>query len=148
MSSADNDIKTLLASANLMIIVTAAVMALMIAICFGAAGYWAEGGVAALGGGLCSAYLVRSSIGRIDTDQLNLGLLYLMFGLITFAGRSRSTIYTLGWCVVAGLCANIFIWWYGRQELIIIAVVALTWLLACLQRSAITAALGTLIFLA
>ena len=31
-----------------------------------------EGAVAGLGGGLSSAFLVRSSIGRIDTDQLNL----------------------------------------------------------------------------
>ena len=62
----------------------------MIAVCFGAAGYWTEGAIAGLGGGLSAAYLVRSSIGRIDTDQLNLGFMYLMFGLVTFAGRAKS----------------------------------------------------------
>ena len=90
VSSTNSDIRALLTSANMMIIVTAATTALMITICFGAAGYWAEGGVAAIGGGLCSAYLVRSSIGRIDTDQLNLGFMYLMFGLIAFAGRAQN----------------------------------------------------------
>ena len=147
-SSANSDIRTLLTSANMMIIVTAAATALMIAICFGAAGYWTEGGVAAIGGGLCSAYLVRSSIGRIDTDQLNLGFMYLMFGLIAFAGRARSRAYALGWCVAAGLSANLFMWWYGKQELIIMAAIALAWVLACLQRNAVTAVSGTLIFLA
>ena len=111
----------------MMIIVTAAATALMIAICFGAAGYWTEGGVAAVRGGLCSAYLVRSSIGRIDTDQLNLGFMYLMFGLIAFAGRARSSAHALGWCAAAGLSANIFIWWYGKQELIILGAISLAW---------------------
>ena len=44
---------------------------------------------AAIGGGLSSAYLVRSSFGRIDTDQLNLGLMYLMFGLVMLSARSK-----------------------------------------------------------
>ena len=70
----------------------------MITICFGAAGYWAEGAVAAIGGGLSSAYLVRSSIGRIDTDQLNLGFMYLIFGLVIFAGRAKSKATAVGWC--------------------------------------------------
>ncbi len=145
--SSDTEIRTLLASANMMVIVTAAVTALMISICFGAAGYWLEGGVAAIGGGLSSAYLVRSSIGRIDTDQLNLGFFYLMFGLSVFAGRARSRLKALGWCLAAGLSANLFMWWYGKQELIVIGAVALAWLLFCLQRNALTVISGTLIFL-
>jgi undecaprenyl-diphosphooligosaccharide--protein glycosyltransferase len=47
----------------------------MIALTFGVVGYWFEGAVVALGGGLSFAYLSRSSAGRIDTDQLNLGFL-------------------------------------------------------------------------
>ena len=60
----------------------------MITVCFGAAGYWAEGAIAGLGGGLSEAYIPRSSIGRIDTDQMNLGFMYLMFGLVMIAGRA------------------------------------------------------------
>ena len=145
--SVSDNIGSQLISANIMIIVTAAVTALMITICFGATGYWTEGAVAAIGGGLCSAYLVRSSIGRIDTDQLNLGFMYLMFGLFAFAGRARSRAGALAWCVAAGLCANLFMWWYGKQELIIIAAVALAWVLVCLQRNALTAFCGIIIFL-
>ena len=99
----------LVTSANLMILITAAASALMIATCFGAAGYWLEGTVASLGGGLSAAYLMRSSIGRIDTDQLNLGFLYLLFGLTIFAGRASSFSQRLAWSIGAGVCANIFI---------------------------------------
>ena len=48
--------------------------AVMIMIAFGAAGFWLEGAIAGAGGALSLAYLGRSSAGRIDTDQLNLGL--------------------------------------------------------------------------
>ena len=147
-TSPNSDIRTLLTLANTMIILAAAATALMIACCFGAAGYWTEGGVAAIGGGLSSAYLVRSSIGRIDTDQLNLGFMYLIFGLIAFAGRARSSAHALGWCAAAGLSANIFMWWYGKQELIILGAISLAWVLVCLQRNAVMAFSGTLIFLA
>ena len=146
--SKERDIGTLLVLANTIIIVTAAATALMIAICFGAAGYWNEGAVAALGGGLNSAYLVRSSIGRIDTDQLNLGFMYLMFGLVVLAGRAKTRIQAIIWSVAAGLCANLFMWWYGKPELIAMAAIALVWLLCCLQRNILTVLAGTTVFLA
>ena len=79
---ADNDSpQALLETGHAVIPITAAITALAIILCFGATGYWLEGSVAAVGGGLCMAYLQRSSIGRIDTDQLNLGFFYLLFGL-------------------------------------------------------------------
>ena len=118
-----------------------------IAVCFGAAGYWAEGAIAGLGGGLSNAYLVRSSIGRIDTDQLNLGFIYLMFGLVTFAGLAKSQISSLAWCFAAGLTANLFMWWYGKPELVFVVAVALGWILICLQRKLVTAVCGTTGFL-
>ena len=59
-----------------------AVTGLAIILAFGATGYWIEGTVAAIGGGLSSAFLMRSSIGRVDTDQLNLGFIYLLFALV------------------------------------------------------------------
>ena len=64
----------LLTAGHTILIVSAGVTAVMIILAFGATGYWLEGAVAAIGGGLSSAYLVRSSFGRIDTDQLNLGI--------------------------------------------------------------------------
>ena len=118
----------------------------MIVICFGATGYWLEGAVAGLGGGLSTAFLVRSSIGRIDTDQMNLGLIYLIFGLVIFAGRARSRLQALAWCVCAGVTARLFMSWYGKPELILMATFALFWLLSCLQKRISTVIAGTLIF--
>ena len=137
----------LLWAGNLMIIVSAGLTALMITVCFGAAGYWAEGAIAGLGGGLSAAYIPRSSIGRIDTDQMNLGFMYLMFGLVMIAGRADSRRTCLLWCALAGLCANLFTWWYGKPELIVMAAIALAWLLACLQSNILTAISGTAIFI-
>ena len=137
----------LLAYANKAILVTAALTALMIVVCFGAAGYWLEGCAAALGGGLSMAYLTRSSIGRIDTDQLNLGFMYLMFGLVVFAGRASSRFRCLIWCGVAGITANLFMWWYAKPELVVLAAIALAWLLLCLQRNLVTTVTGSVIFL-
>ena len=138
----------LLAAGNRGLLFTSALTAVAVVICFGASGYWAQGAIAGLGGGLSAAYLMRSSIGRIDTDQLNLGFMYLMFGLVVFAGRASSRLLCFGWCVAAGLSANLFMWWYGKPELIVMAAIALAWLLACLQRRILTVLTGTAIFLA
>ena len=67
---------------------SAVLTTLMIVFAFGAAGYWGEGAIASIGGGLSIAYLMRSSFGRIDTDQLNLGFLYLIFGLALTASKA------------------------------------------------------------
>ncbi len=138
---------SLVVAGNRLLITTAALTVLAISICFGAAGYWTLGAVAGLGGGLNAAYLVRSSIGRIDTDQLNLGFLYLIFGLCLFAGRSSSKQGCIAWCVAAGSVANIFMWWYGKEELIVLAAVSLTWILATLQRKASIIFIGTALFI-
>ena len=146
--ASSNDKSSLLEVGNMVLVATSALTAAAIAICFGAAGYWTQGAIASLGGGLSAAYLVRSSIGRIDTDQLNLGLMYLIFGLVVFAGRAPSRLWCFGWCLAAGLLANLFIWWYGKPELIVIAAIPLFWLLCCLQRNILTVLVGTTVFLA
>ena len=138
----------LLKTGNYLILATVAITSLAICICFGAVGYWSQGAIASLGGGLSTAYLVRSSIGRIDTDQLNLGFMYLIFGLVVFAGRSASPLRCLMWCVAAGAAANLFMWWYGKPELILMAAIALSWLISCLHRNVLTIVAGTAIFLA
>ena len=141
------DASSLLITSNSGLLATSALTALAIVVCFGAAGYWAQGAIASLGGGLSAAYLVRSSIGRIDTDQLNLGFLYLIFGLVVFAGRSASPLRCLGWCLAAGITANLFMWWYGKPELIVMSAIALAWLIVCLQRNVLTLIAGITIFL-
>lgn len=142
-----NEPADLLITGNLGLFVTSALTALAVAVCFGAAGYWAQGAIAGFGGGLSAAYLTRSSIGRIDTDQLNLGFMYLLFSLVVFAGRSSSRLRSLCWCLAAGITANLFMWWYDKPVLIVMIAFALAWLLICLQRNVITSLVGTTIFL-
>ena len=126
---ADNDSpQALLTTGNKMIPVTAALTAIAIILCFGATGYWLEGSVAAVGGGLCMAYLKRSSIGRIDTDQLNLGFFYLLFGLAIWAGRAKNWRVSLGLTIIAGLTARLFMAWYDKSELIWMSLFALFWM--------------------
>ena len=143
-----DDAVGLLVVGNRGLLVASALTTIAVIFCFGASGYWTQGAIAGLGGGLSSAYLMRSSIGRIDTDQLNLGFMYLMFGLVVFAGRASSRLMCFIWCVVAGLSANLFMWWYGKEELIVMAAITLVWLLACIQRNFMTVLAGTSAFLA
>lgn len=138
--------KDLLNAAHTILLINAGITTVMIIVAFGATGYWLEGAVAAIGGGLSSAYLVRSSFGRIDTDQLNLGLMYLIFGLITLSARSNNTLATFFWAVAAGATAGIFIAWYGKAELILIALSAYCWLLVILKRNCKTTIICLSIF--
>ena len=132
---ADNDTPhSLLETGNMVIPVTAAITALAIILCFGATGYWLEGSVAAVGGGLSMAYLQRSSIGRIDTDQLNLGFFYLLFGLAIWAGRAKNWQVSLGVTILAGLTARLFMAWYGKSELIWMSLFALFWMVLVCSR--------------
>ena len=85
--SSDAEIPSILRSGNRLIIISSALTALSIAMCFAAAGYWLKVRPSA------EDYLrhfCRSSIGRIDTDQPNLG--FFTFSCARYlAGRSNTT---------------------------------------------------------
>lgn len=147
-TSKSAEIEDLLTAGNNLIFFTAALTVVMVIFCFGAAGYWFEGCIAATGGCLSHAYLIRSSLGRIDTDQLNLGLMHLMYGLILLAGLSKSRKACLLWSVGAGVTAALFMWWYARAELIWPALIALIWIVGVSQRNLVTLALSSTIFVA
>lgn len=136
----------LLNAGHTILLINVGFTALMIILAFAAAGYWLEGAAAAVGGGLSTAYLVRSSFGRIDTDQLNLGLLYLMFALVVFSARSKNTISALIYALGAGATAKFLMVWYGKQELIWMAMIAYIWLLFCLRKQVRVALACLLIF--
>ncbi|GIS15263.1 MAG: hypothetical protein CM15mP117_06950 [Alphaproteobacteria bacterium] len=104
--------------------------AIAIFFAFGRTGYWVEGGSRSFpGGGLSFAYYWRSTIGRIDTDQLKtFGLMgfYVCNGFVCrkskkTKGGGLSSHFT-------ALTARVFMLWYGKSELIIMALIALCWL--------------------
>lgn len=107
--------KALMDTAHAMLPITAMITALAIICAFGIAGFWWEGAIAALGGGLSFSYLSRSAVGRIDTDQLNLAFFYGVTALALLAGRVR------GWraAILTSLCAGalnwLFSWWYSKD---------------------------------
>ncbi len=121
--------KELLIAGNKMLPYTAAVTALAIFIAFGVTGYWMEGSVAAAGGGLSIVYYWRSAIGRIDTDQLNLGLMYFMFAMVLCAGSAKKLRWGIFFTFIAALSARLFMSWYDKSELIIMALIAFCWLI-------------------
>lgn len=110
----DSTVKSLSLSANSLLIVTAILTTFMVVLSFGAAGYWLEGSVAAAGGGLSSAYLMRSGAGRIDTDQLNLGFFYLMIAMIIWAARAKTQRASIILAALAGTVYWFFDWWYAK----------------------------------
>ena len=126
--SEDASYQSLFKTAHAMIPITAFLTAVMIMIAFGAAGFWLEGAIAGAGGALSLAYLGRSSAGRIDTDQLNLGLLYLVTGLAIYAARTASLRMAVGLSVIAGCGMWIFRWWYDKAFLVWMVAGGLIWL--------------------
>ena len=50
--------------------------------------------------------------------------------------------------MAAGTAANLFMWWYGKPELIVMAAITLAWLISCLQKNVLTLIAGTTTFLA
>ena len=126
--SPDTSAKNLLITGNALIPIFGFVMALGIVLAFGASGFWLEGTIAATGAGICYAFLVRSSIGRIDTDILNLGFFYAVLGLTIFAARAQSWRASIIWAVLAGLMLNLFFWWYEKAFMGWAFAVGLIWL--------------------
>ena len=126
--SPDQSTDALLKTGNALIPILGFVMALGVLLAFGAAGFWLEGAVAAIGAGLAPTFLIRSAIGRIDTDILNLGFFYAVLGLTIFAARAKSWRAAIAWVIAAGLCLNLFFWWYDKAFMGWAFTVGLIWL--------------------
>ena len=62
---------------------------------------------------------MRSSIGRIDTDMLNLFFPLLAGLLILLAGKAKTERFVLLYSVGAGLSLFLFQWWYGKAGFIL-----------------------------
>ena len=110
----------LFTAANAMIPVTAFLSAVMVGLMFWAAGYPAEGAIAGTGFGLSSTYLIRSSIGRIDTDQLVIFFLALCLSLILLVARERNLARMVGYALLTALALLAFFWWYLKSPFVII----------------------------
>ena len=122
--------------------------ALAVILAFGAAGFWNEGAIAALGSSLSSAFLGRTSAGRLDTDQLNLGFFYLIIALIIGAGRVKNIWLALMLCGAAAAVTHLFHWWWPKPILNWFYLLGLVWLTYCFSRSLTRTALLGVVYLA
>ena len=67
----------------------------------------------------CSEYFTRSSIGRIDTDMLNLFFPILVSLFIFLAGTAKNNWMTILYSSLTGMSLTIFMWWYQRPGFIV-----------------------------
>lgn len=141
-----DDPADLIAAGHKLVVICSGLTVALIIFAFATTGYWLEGIIAAAGSGLSAAYLVRTSAGRIDTDMLNLGLLYATFGTVLVAGQVKSTRNFLFCCVLSGFTARLFLNWYDRSILLWLALAALIWLTLASRRQLLPSACGILIF--
>lgn len=99
---------------TLLIPVLASLFILPLGIYFLWIGMPVSGLLGGLIGTFAGGYYMRSSIGRIDTDMLNLFFPVLAGLLILLAGKAKTErnvwLYSLG----AGLSLFLFQWWYGK----------------------------------
>jgi hypothetical protein len=65
-------------------------------------------------GTFAGGYYMRSSIGRIDTDMLNLFFPVFAGLLILLAGKAKTGRNVLLYSIGAGLSLFLFQWWYGK----------------------------------
>ena len=140
--SPDKSTSNLAKVAHWLILVTAAMTALSVILAFGATGYWLEACVAAIGGGLSASYLVRSSAGRIDTDQLNLAFVYLLLGMCVLAAQLKNWRHHLLLCIAIGCVSFVFMWWYDRAQLVWLPVMSLIWMTSLFHRNPFLALAG------
>lgn len=141
------DTSGLLWTAHVMLFFCTAATVACIIIGLGSTGYWLEACVGAIGGGLSTSYLVRSSFGRIDTDQLNLAFLYLLFGLVIFSARAKNAASSIAWCLTAGFVCHLFMWWYGKSELIFLVILSMAWSMIFIRRSIWMASFGIVVLI-
>ena len=144
LASSDT-INAIVSTAHQLIPITAGITALAVIFAFGVTGYWLEGCAAAIGGCLSASYLVRSSAGRIDTDQLNLGFMYLLMGLIILASKSKTWKQYIFLCIAVGSISYLFMWWYDRSQLIWFLITSLVWMTLALRRNMLLALVGAVI---
>ena len=138
----------LLRAGHHLVIACAVATAILIVLTFAATGHGLPGAIAAAGSGLSSANLVRSAAGRIDTDMLNVGLLYITFGAAIMAGRASTPRGTILWCIGTGGLARLLLAWYDRPQLIWLVLAALIWLLAVRRTGLLVLAGGAVLFIA
>ena len=114
-----------LLTSNILIPITAFFTAISISFLFLSLGFGYEGTIAGLGASLSQSIYVRTSIGRVDTDLLNIGFFYLILSLIFSSIKINHHFNKLIFISLAGITNFCFIWWYQRPGFFIVFLLSL-----------------------
>ena len=98
-------------------------------------------------GTFSGAYYMRSSIGRIDTDMLNIFFPSLMALLILLASKAKNKRLVFLYSILAGLCLLLFDWWYSKPGFTLVYFIILVFCLFVQKIRFITILLGSLLFI-
>ena len=131
---------------TLLVPVLASLFILPLGIYFFKIGVPLSGLIGGLVGTFAGGYYMRSSIGRIDTDMLNLFFPVLAALLILQASRAKSERSVLLFSIGAGLSIFLFQWWYGRPGFTMVYFVVLVFSLFVQQIRFRTVLLSSLLF--
>jgi len=101
---------------------------------------------AAMTGSLGYMYLLRSSVGRVDTDLLNLFFPFLASFLLLMAGTVESKIKTYVSSALAGLTMLLFYWWYAHPGMTVVYFVVLVVFLLISKKDLKTIGIASLLF--
>jgi len=99
---------------TLLIPILASFFILPLGIYFLSIGLPLSGLLGGLIGTFASGYYMRSSIGRIDTDMLNLFFPLLTGLLVLLAGKAKKERNVMLYSIGAGLSLYLFQWWYNQ----------------------------------
>ena len=101
-----------LLASNLLIPISAFLTSVFIFSLFFAMGFGFEGTIAGLGASLSQSLLVRTSIGRVDTDLLNVGFFYSILALIAASFRTNNQKLSFVFISLSGFMNLLFTFWY------------------------------------
>jgi dolichyl-diphosphooligosaccharide--protein glycosyltransferase len=131
---------------TLMIPTLASIFILPLGIFFFRIGIPASGLLGGLIGTFASGYYMRSSIGRIDTDMLNLFFPLLVSLLILLSSQAKTERSVLLYSAGSGLSLFLFLWWYNRPGFTLIYFVVLVFILFIQQIRFRTILLSSFLF--
>jgi hypothetical protein len=114
---------------TLLIPVLASLFILPLGLYFFRIGVPLSGLLGGLIGTFSGAYYMRSSIGRIDTDMLNLFFPILTALLILLASGAKKEHYVLLYSALAGSILYLFFWWYSHAAFTLAFFVILVFIL-------------------
>ena len=132
---------------TLLVPILASLFILPLSIYFFRIGIPLSGLLGGLIGTFASGYYMRSSIGRIDTDMLNLFFPALASLLILLASGAKSDRNVLLYSMGSGLSMFLFNWWYNRPGFTLVYFMVLVFILFLQQIRLRTKLLGVLLFI-